>query len=125
MSKNIGRIIKDRLKSLHKTQNWLAEEANVSNTAVSKWIATGKVSRESATKIAPLLQVSLDALLLNEKSVDANTQNLLSLVYVDIAELKLLTAYRESTEIGRALILAAAEGAPRDELASLVWNNQS
>lgn len=125
MSKNIGKIIKERLKSLGKTQNWLAEASGVSNTAVSKWIASGRISRESATIVAKLLEVSLDTLLLNADTLDANAQNTLSLVYVDTTELKLLTAYRESTELGKALITAAAEGSPRNQSASIAWNNKS
>jgi hypothetical protein len=115
MDNPVGKIIKQRLRSLKKTQGWLAEEAEVSNTAVSKWIRTGKISRENAIVVAQILEISLDDLVgsSSESTVDGPS---MSLVYVDREELRLLTAYREATEMGQALISAAADGAPRKAL---------
>ncbi|OWW18427.1 helix-turn-helix transcriptional regulator [Noviherbaspirillum denitrificans] len=120
MAHPLGIIIKDRLKSLKKTQGWLAEQANVSDTAVSKWIATGKISRESAKDVSQILGISLDVLLGVSEDALAQSQPSLSLVYVDAEELRLITAYRESTAIGKALISAAAEGAPRSESLDII-----
>lgn len=119
MTHPVGKIIKDRLKSLKKTQGWLAEQANVSDTAVSKWIATGKISRESAKDVSRILGISIDELL-GAADTTPDVPDSLSLVYVDQEELKLLTAYREATTIGKALISAAADGAPRNESLEIV-----
>ena len=121
MTHPLGKIIKDRLKSLKKTQGWLAEQANVSDTAVSKWIATGKISRESARDVSRILGISIDTLLGSAgPAIPTDATASLSLVYVDADELRLLTAYRESTAIGKALISAAADGAPRNESLEIV-----
>lgn len=60
MSKSIGQFIRDRLSDIGKTQSWLAERCEVSNNAVTKWIKTGKVSRENLLKILPLLGSKLE-----------------------------------------------------------------
>ncbi|MGK5049486.1 LexA family protein [Janthinobacterium sp. GB4P2] len=62
----LGQTIKSRLSALRKTQGWLAERANVSHNAVSKWIKTGKISRENAVLVAQALSCSVDELLLGE-----------------------------------------------------------
>jgi plasmid maintenance system antidote protein VapI len=59
----IGKVILKELKRLDRTQAWLAEQVGVSENAVSKWIATGKMSRANMAKVAPLLGVSSDQLL--------------------------------------------------------------
>jgi hypothetical protein len=119
MTHPLGKIIKDRLKSLKKTQGWLAEQANVSDTAVSKWIATGKISRGSAMDVSRILGISIDTLLGSAAALNELPASL-SLIYVDADELRLLTAYRESTPLGKALISAAADGAPRNESLEIV-----
>lgn len=63
MENAIGQIILARLKELEKTQAWLAEKAGVSNTAVTKWLKSGKISRNSAIKVAIALNISADLLL--------------------------------------------------------------
>lgn len=45
------------------TQVWLADELEVSNNAVSKWIRTGKISRENAVAAAKVLNMSVEQLL--------------------------------------------------------------
>lgn len=109
MTKSLGKLIGDRLEELGHTQAWLAEEADVSENAVSKWIRTGKISRENLIKVAQILGLSLDKLGTEENK----TSPALELVYVDGQELHIITAYRESTPMGKALIRAAAESAPR------------
>lgn len=59
----IGKIIKAALERLAQPQSWLAEQVGVSNYAVTKWIQTGKVSRQNAIKIADVLGIPLDELL--------------------------------------------------------------
>lgn len=60
---DLGNTIKARLSELDKTQGWLAEQLNVSNNAVSKWISTGKISRVNAVAAARVLSISLESLL--------------------------------------------------------------
>lgn len=67
MSKSIGQFIRDRLSAIGKTQSWLAEECGVSNNAVTKWIKTGKVSRENLLKILPLLGSKLEDIPVEEQ----------------------------------------------------------
>lgn len=124
MANPVGDIIKNRLKVLKKTQGWLAGKTGKSDTAISKWIATGKISRDNAVEVAKLLGISLDELL---GTSDAGTQGAaLSLVYVDREELRLLTAYREATEMGQTLILTSADAAPRrDSLSTTPRSNKS
>lgn len=66
MENLIGIFIKTRLKELKQTQGWLAEKAGVSNVAVTKWIKSGKISRENAVVVADILNTSIDKLLGNE-----------------------------------------------------------
>lgn len=51
---------------MRKTQGWLAEQTDVSDNAVSKWIKTGKISREKAVLVAQALSCSVDELLLGD-----------------------------------------------------------
>jgi len=123
MSKQVGTIIKQRLKSLQKTQGWLAEQADVSNTAVSKWIATGKISRNKAKEVAVILKISLDALLSEDTESEAVPTQSLSLIYVTADEMRMLTSYREASEMGRALIETAVDSAPKAESLNLIARN--
>lgn len=66
MNETLGKTIGNRLKDLKKSKDWLAETCEVSNAAVTKWIKTGKVSRENTIKVANALGISIDELL-NEK----------------------------------------------------------
>lgn len=59
----LGKIIIRELDRMKRSQSWLAEELEVSENAVSKWIATGKISRANAEKLSPKIGVSLDQLL--------------------------------------------------------------
>lgn len=73
MATELGDYIKTRLKALKRTQGWLAEQADVSNNAVSKWIKTGKISRENFLLIIPLLGGSVPALGNNDPAIAPNT----------------------------------------------------
>ena len=63
MANTIGKLIKDVLSRKGKTQSWLAEQAGVSDNAVSKWVRTGQISRENIPKVASILDVYSDELL--------------------------------------------------------------
>lgn len=56
-------VIREALDRLERTQQWLAEQVDVTPQAVAKWMKTGQISRENATEVARVLGVSLDALL--------------------------------------------------------------
>jgi plasmid maintenance system antidote protein VapI len=68
----IGRLIKSRLAELRQTQDWLAEKVGVSNNAVTKWVKSGKISRDNAIKVARALQISVDVLLGFEQRQPSN-----------------------------------------------------
>lgn len=70
----LGRIILGALKRLDRTQTWLAAEMDVTEQAISKWLRTGKISRENATKLAPILGVSTDHLLRPDSVTDADEE---------------------------------------------------
>jgi transcriptional regulator with XRE-family HTH domain len=63
MVNEIGNQITEALERLGKTQSWLAEAVGVSDTAVSKWINEGTISRANAGKVAKALGISVDHLL--------------------------------------------------------------
>lgn len=70
----LGKIIIRELKRLGQPQSWLAENVGVSENAVSKWIATGKIARSNAMKVSPLIGVSLDQLLNPSASEDPDEE---------------------------------------------------
>lgn len=55
MTSKLGIYIKPRLKALKMTQTQLAEDMDVSINAVSKWIKTGKISRENFFSLVKIL----------------------------------------------------------------------
>lgn len=59
----LGKVITGQLGHLRQSQAWLAERAEVSENAVSKWVRTGKISRANAENVASILNMSLDQLL--------------------------------------------------------------
>jgi hypothetical protein len=69
--------------------------------------------------VSRILGISIDTLLGSAAALNELPASL-SLIYVDADELRLLTAYRESTPLGKALISAAADGAPRNESLEIV-----
>ena len=118
MENYTGDLIARRLAELDKTQEWLAEKVGVSINAVSKWTRTGRISRDNAKLAAKALGVSVGALLQEEvetvptvKKVDNSG---IQLVYLTGEELNLVTAFREATEIGRAMLVAAATAVPKN-----------
>lgn len=63
VASDIGKNIKRALKAAGKTQTWLAEQLSVSDNAVSKWIKSGKISRENAMEVAAALKVPIATIL--------------------------------------------------------------
>lgn len=59
----IGKVIRAALASERRTQAWLAEQCEVSEAAVSKWIRTGKMSRENISVLASALRIPVASLL--------------------------------------------------------------
>ncbi len=123
MENNLGPLIRSRLKEMKKSHGWLAEKASVSNAAVSKWIATGKISYDKLSLVAKILSISLDDLTNSSGHLSAVTRRPLALVYVDEVELQLITAHRESNPMGKSLIETAARSAPRAESVDLAHSN--
>lgn len=58
----VGHVLREALRAEHRTQAWLAEECGVSENAVSKWIRTGKISRENLAKISKALRLPIGSL---------------------------------------------------------------
>lgn len=106
-----GELIARRLDEMGRTQEWLSEKVGVSINAVSKWTRTGKISRSNAVLAARALGITVGELLLEQQEdmrADKKTEMSLQLVYLTSEELKLVTAFRESTDVGRAMLMAAA-----------------
>lgn len=114
MTSQLGKIIKDRLGELSKTQEWLAEETSVSKNAVSKWIRDGKISRENAVKVARVLDLTNDQLLLGQPLADVSASNETTLERLDGEEKRLIELYRRATKDGRLMIYGAATVAPKE-----------
>lgn len=118
MEKNIytAELIKRRLMEMDRTQEWLAEKVGVSINAVSKWTRSGQISRENAVLAAKALGITVGQLFqeqADEMRSDKFNQSSLHLVYLTDEELRLVTLNRESTDIGRAMLMAAAESVPK------------
>lgn len=105
--------IKSRLNELHRNQSWLAEQVGVSDNAVSKWMRTGKISRDSAIKVASALQMTVDAIFRAQDGDAEGAPSGLMLTYVSPFEMEMITAYREADETGQRLIEVAVRAAPR------------
>ena len=59
----IGKAIKAALADRKLTQRWLAERIGVSDNAVSKWIRSGKVSKEHIPDVCVLLGIPVGVML--------------------------------------------------------------
>lgn len=59
----IGQVIREALRAGGQTQAWLAERCGVSENAVSKWIRTGKISRENLSRISRELHLPIASLI--------------------------------------------------------------
>lgn len=59
MDTPLGKLIKERLHAMKKTQLWFAEQCGVSSPAVTKWIKTGKISLDKAMIASKILGVPL------------------------------------------------------------------
>lgn len=112
MSTEIAKVIKTRLKALEKNQAWLAEKAGVSIAAVSKWTATGKISREKVPAVAEALGLTTDQLLRADSSAPAEPERTW-LERLTVDEKEMLELYRRCTTEGQLMLKGAARVAPQ------------
>lgn len=63
MENHIGKNIERGLQALQQSQAWLAEQVGVSDKAVARWVSSGQISVDHATKVATLLKIPLEELL--------------------------------------------------------------
>lgn len=63
MVSKAGEAIRAALSRIGRTQGWLAEQAGVSDNAVSKWIKTGKIASANVPLVARLLGIEPSDLL--------------------------------------------------------------
>lgn len=101
----------------------LAKVADTSKQVVNHWLTgrTTEISYESARRICDEYGFRIDWLMRSKgparkddpDEVQASKETV-ELVYLEPHELKLITKYRATTEMGRALIQAAIEHAPKD-----------
>lgn len=115
MASNTGKIIKDRLRDLGRTQGWLAEEVGVSDNAASKWIKGGNISPEKLPAVARLLGLSVDQLLGNDKVpvvpvVIQGEETWLERLTAD--EKEMLELYRTRSREGQLMVKGAIRAAP-------------
>lgn len=109
----VGQVIADKLKKMGKPRQWLAEQTGVSNGAVTHWIKTGQIGRDSALAVAMALEISVDELYGKTAPAEVQAQQCV-LVWVTMEELQLLTNFRQCTPTGQEMILITANGAPKD-----------
>lgn len=86
--KNIGETIASLRKNKGMTQNELAEKMNVTDKAVSKWerdLSCPDIN--TISKLAEILDVSVEELLIAKKKEDSNTKmkDLINLIFKAVA----------------------------------------
>lgn len=109
----VGQVIADKLKKMGKPRQWLAEQTGVSNGAVTHWIKTGQIGRDSALAVAMALEISVDELYGKTAAVEEQGQQF-TLEWVSLEEMQLLTNFRQCTPTGQEMIRITARGAPKD-----------
>jgi transcriptional regulator with XRE-family HTH domain len=117
MTSQLGKIIKARLTEIDATQEWLAEQVGVSKMAVSKWIRTGNISRESAIGAARALGLTFEQLL-GQTLVDVSPSTGTTLERLDAQEKQLIEFFRRATKDGKLMIFGAATVAPKEQESS-------
>lgn len=113
MNAHTGKIIKDRLRELGKTQGWLAEAIGVSDNAASKWIRGGSISREKLQAVAKLLGLTVDQLLGGGGEIapaERGEQTWLERLTAD--EKEMLELYRTRSREGQLMAKGAIKAAP-------------
>lgn len=114
MKSSLGKVILGKLRVMEKTQSWLAEEAQVSINAVSKWIRTGKISRNNLVVVAGILGLSTDEMVGLDEPVAANAVlPAFELVFLTSEEIRLVTIFRQASDVGQRMIEIAASKAPK------------
>lgn len=126
MSIEIGKLIRAKLKSMGKTQGWLAEEmkspkrpAGLSINAISKWMKTGKVARENVQQLADILDLSTDQLLAGDSRVELVPPGETTIDRLTPDEKQLLDLYRGSTNDGKSALMGMAIHTPKSPVRSL------
>lgn len=120
MSAEIGKLIRSKLKSMGKTQGWLAEEmkspkrpSGLSINAISKWMKTGKVARENVQQLADILGLSADQLLAGDSGLELVLPGETTIERLDPDEKQLLDLYRGSTKDGKLALMGMAMITPK------------
>jgi transcriptional regulator with XRE-family HTH domain len=103
----------------YSSQSALARAAGVSQSSVNRILKSpGSHGPDTATivKLARACGVTAEYLLYGIESEPESPamQNTLALVYLDPAEIRIITLYRESTLAGKHLIADVAENTPKE-----------
>lgn len=130
IAKSIARFLREAVRGKRILQRELAEAANVSEQAASKWMRTGKVSLESLVAIADKMNVSLDEIVGRTPpalhAVPATSiQEAPAAPYVHrLADIQKLTADRRAIvwRVLDALLSEQAQGTEKSE-GKAVWTN--
>ena len=110
----MGTAIRKRLQELGKTQVWLAAELDVSNNAITKWIKTGKISRENSVAASRVLGMSVEELL-GEGQIGGSAKDAEPVDEALKRATDMLEVYRLAGAAGRLRIDSVVEQV-RDEL---------
>ena len=103
----IGYLIKRRLEDLGKNQSWLAAEAGVSDNAVSKWIKSGNMSRESIANISRILGIPVGLFVGAAASDPEKVKRLYGAIPgLSLEESKLIESYRAASPEIKAAVLS-------------------
>lgn len=108
MENQIGKNIEWGLRALKQSQEWLAEQVGVPDRVVARWISSGQIGVDHATKVAALLKIPLKELLcIEDASRPQNTERTSSLkshvICVDEDELHMILSLRNAPGDVRAL----------------------
>lgn len=103
----IGYLIKRRLKDLGKNQSWLVAEAKVSDNAVSKWIKSGNMSRESIANISQILGIPVGLFIGASASDPEKVKRLYGAIPgLSLEESRLIESYRAASAEIKAAVLS-------------------
>lgn len=106
-----GNIIKTRLKTLKKTQGWLAAIAGVSINAVSKWTKGEPIARKNVMVVADALGITADQLL---KGTQGGAESRSSLVELSAIERRILALYNGTSDRGKLDMISSIEEIAKD-----------
>lgn len=111
----VGPIIERRLRELGRSQQWLAEQCNVSPVSVNNWIHKGSIARQNIGPAAIALGLTTAQLMGDDQpaqqSVDMPPK--MSLQWLPPDEVELLEEYRQCAEEGKKMTLSFVKVAPK------------